>query len=205
PFEAYYTGLFPATGWPRSLREVLGDLPPVVLTSRLDNDDALCVDYMERTAAAARGLSGGLAPASRAGIVITEGFIRSEIGAYAISHPCNAFTSWLERTEREDVLLTAMGINHMDAAQFGPLTQVPGPGGWLQVVHGGNVSNRIRGRRISPAALKGRLPEGALTGLTPIGPAGLLLENSLLTPLRAGRDRVVIIAKKILGRGNRPR
>lgn len=191
PFEAYYTGLFPATGWPRSLAEVLGPLPPVVLTSRLDNDDALAVDYMERTAAAARGR----VPAPRMGIVVTEGFIRSETSAYRIAHPCNAFTSWLEQTGDEDELLTAMGIMHMDAARFGPLVQVPGPGGWLQVVHGGNVSNKVRGRRVAPADLAGRVHPGALEGLVPASAAQIALENGLVTPVRAGRDRLIGLAK----------
>lgn len=200
-FEAYYTGLFPASGWPRSLVEVLGPLPPVVLTSRLDNDDALAVDYMARTRAAAEmhapALAAGPVPPTgpRVGIVLTNGFIRSPSGAYAITHDCNAFTSWLERTENPDTLMTAMGIAHMEAASAGPLVQVPGPGGWLQVVHGGNVSNKVRGRRVSPEALRERFHSGALAGLAPATSTALALENGVFSPLRNGRDRLIGLAK----------
>lgn len=200
-FEAYYTGLFPASGWPHSLVEVLGPLPPVVLTSRLDNDDALAVDYMARTRAAAEmhaaALAAGPVPPAgpRVGIVLTNGFIRSPSGAYAIAHDCNAFTSWLERTENPDTLMTAMGIAHMEAASSGPLVQVPGPGGWLQVVHGGNVSNKVRGRRVSPDTLRERFHPGALAGLAPVTSTTLALENGVLSPLRDGRDRLIGLAK----------
>lgn len=196
-FHAYYTGLFPASGWPQSLAEVLGAklgaLPPVVLTSRLDNDDALARDYMERTAAAAMGQ----VPVPRVGIVITNGYIRSATSAYRISHPANAFASWLERVDQPDGPLTAMGISHIDAADFGPLVQVPGPGGWLQVVHGGNVSNKVRGVRVSPDALASRFHPGALIGLEPASGLTLAADRLVLSPLRAGRDRLFGLARKI--------
>ncbi|MDB5661569.1 MAG: hypothetical protein JWS10_4184 [Cypionkella sp.] len=194
-FEAYYTGLFPASGWPQSLREVLGVLPPVVLTSRLDNDDALANDYMERTLQAAQGRK----PDPRIGIVITNGFIRSTSRAYTISHSCNAFTSWLERTENPNTLMTAMGIAHMDAEASGPLVQVPGEGGWLQVVHGGNVSNKVRGQRIAPDRLATRFHPGALARLEAASPGQIALENSILTPLRDGRDRLMGLARRVRG------
>lgn len=195
PFLPFYTGLFAASGWPQSLRRTLGDLPGFVLSSRLDNDDALAFDYMERTASAARqALVQGPRPdgtaIARTGIVITNGFIRSDRGAYALAHPVNAFTSWLERSDSDEALKTALGIDHMAAADEGPLVQVPGPGGWLQIVHGGNVSNKVRGRRVAPEALAGRFLPGALEGLQPVGPLALAAENAVLTPLRGLRDRL---------------
>jgi hypothetical protein len=187
-FHAYYTGLFAASGWPASLDEVLGGLPPWLLTSRLDNDDALATDYMARTyAAAAAELAAGRA-GPRTGIVITAGFIRAGARAYAIRHPSNAFTSWLEHTEGGRIPRTNLGIAHIEAASHGPLVQVPGPGGWLQVVHGANVSNKVRGRRVAPAALAGRLPPGATEGLAPVGALRLAAENALIAPLRDARD-----------------
>lgn len=199
PFHAYYTGLFPASGWPRSLREVLGPLPPLVLTSRLDNDDALAADYMERTATAARLAMPRADREGRIGIVITNGFIRSARGVYAMHHETNAFTSWLERSGSDTELMTALGISHMKAAEMGALVQVPGPGAWLQVVHGGNVSNKVRGRRVSPALLAGKFHPGALEGLTPAGAPALLLENGVLSPLRDARDQLASLTRRLRG------
>ncbi|MHC0055479.1 glycosyltransferase [Actibacterium sp. D379-3] len=201
PFRAYYTGLFPAEGWPRSLTEELGPLPDHVLTSRLDNDDALAVDYMARTRAAAQAhlaAAPALPLTRRAGIVITNGFIRSDSRCYRISHPCNAFTSWLESTADPSALKSAMGIAHMDAATQGGLVQVPGPGGWLQVVHGGNVSNKVRGLRMRPEQMQGRfLHPGALEGLEPAGSLSVALENAVVAPVRNGRDNLLGMVRQL--------
>lgn len=195
PFVPYYTGLFPASGWPASLAEVLGGLPPRLLTSRLDNDDSLAVDYMERTRAAT-----GAAPAApRTGIAITQGFIRAGDRAYAMGHPHNAFISWLEETGSRPPK-TALGIVHIDAAAEGPVVQVPGPGGWLQVVHGGNVSNRVRGRRVGPDRLAGRFPARALEGLEAPNRAALVGDAALF-PLRLARDAAAGLVRRARGGG----
>lgn len=199
PFTPYYTGLFPGEGWPRSVEEVLGRRAQHLLTSRLDNDDALAVDYMARTADAARGAAEKLQTVPRIGIVITNGFIRSGQALYQISHPCNAFTSWLEPGGSDlDTTRTAMGIAHMDAAQEGPLVQVPGPGGWLQVVHGGNVSNKVRGRRVAASKGQSRFPSGAVDELALIAPSRIWLENSFLAPLRGARDAAAGMRRTLL-------
>ena len=192
-FEAYYTGLFGANGWPQSIAQVLGAMPAQVLTSRLDNDDALANDYLARTAKAAQGL----APSPRIGVVLTNGFVRSSRRAYRIRHPSNAFISWLERGDLQDPVLTAMGIAHIEAARSGPLLQVPGEGGWLQVVHGGNVSNKVRGSRVSPVQLASRFHPGALTGIEAASPLALAADNFLVAPLRGARDAVFNAARSI--------
>jgi hypothetical protein len=194
PFEAYYTGLFPASGWRISLEKTLGPLPSMILTSRLDNDDALAVDYMARTRAAAADPVTGSQAWPRLGIVLSNGFIRSGSRVFALEHRSNAFISWLERTENPTEFFTAMGIRHMDAQRFGLLKQVEGSGGWLQVVHGTNVSNKVRGRRVQPSALDGRFHRGALDGLDHVTLPELLLENTLVAPLRAARDRIISAA-----------
>ena len=66
--------------------------------------------------------------------------------------------------------------------------QVPGPGGWLQIVHGGNVSNKVRGRRIAPGALAAHFLPEALAGLHPAAALSIAAENILLAPLRGLRD-----------------
>ena len=48
PFVPYFTEFFQAEGWPRSLREPLGQPTPWLLTTRFDSDDALAVDHAAR-------------------------------------------------------------------------------------------------------------------------------------------------------------
>ena len=82
-------------------------------------------------------------------------------------------------------------------AVSGPLVQVPGPGGWLQVVHGGNVSNKVRGQRVSPEALASRFHAGALGGLDPASALTLAADRLVLSPVRAGRDRLFGLARRL--------
>ena len=91
----------------------------------------------------------------RAAFNLTNGYVFDGRRAYAHAHPSNAFASLLEPW---DTARTVSDVQHMDLAAAGPVVQVDGPGGWLQVVHGGNVSNKIRGRRVPPAELAGRFP-----------------------------------------------
>jgi hypothetical protein len=194
PFTPYYTPLFPADGWPRSLRETLPAPRPWLLTTRLDNDDGLAVDFVARLHAAVRTAG---AP-ERGSFNFTNGFIMEGPRLYALAHPSNAFGSWLEPWD--DAMRTAPSIHHMHMAEHGPVTQIDGPGAWLQVVHGGNVSNRVRGRRVGLREAQGRFPPAPIAQLRPAGRAEMLLENLALAPLRANRDRAASLARKVLNR-----
>lgn len=196
PFTPYFTGLFPASGWPRSLHELMpeAERTPWLLTSRLDNDDALARDYVARLHAALARLD----IPERMTFNFTEGFVLSNGRLYAHRHDSNAFASWLEPFAPD--ALTAMGIRHMHFADHGPVAQIDGRGAWLQVVHEENVSNRVRGRRVSPEAGRERFPERIMGELTPVGRIEAALENAVLTPLRDARDAGVGLARLLLRR-----
>lgn len=182
PFTPYFTPLFQAEGWPRSVRETIGQAVPLLLTTRLDNDDGLAVDYVARMQAAVAASDGG-APCA---FNFTEGFLLQGDRLYAHSHRSNAFASVLEAWA--DGPLTAPGIEHMRLAERGAVRQIDGPGAWLQVVHGGNVSNRVRGRRVPPATAAERFPIAATGPLSPVSPLALGVENVVMGPVRALRD-----------------
>jgi hypothetical protein len=183
-FHAYFTGLFPGSGWARSVREVLGIDSGLLLTTRLDNDDALASDFVERLHAAV--VAGGLAPGSWN---FTNGFVVGSSRAYALAHPANAFFSWLEPAG--PAMRTAPSIMHLDIADHGPVFQIAGPGAWAQMVHGGNVSNKLRGRLVEPAALSARFPPAVTQALAPVSPGTLFLERALAEPARRLRDTVL--------------
>lgn len=185
PFTPYFTEFFPGEGWPRSLRETLGQTTPWLLTTRFDSDDALSMDHVARLQAAVSRER----PTGRVSFNLTEGIVIGDGRVYAHSHPCNAFASWFEPWD--DQARTCMSINHMRMAEFGPILQVDGPAAWLQVVHGGNVSNKVRGRRVGAEALRGRFPEGVAGELKPTSVPEMALENLVLTPLRSARDGLV--------------
>ena len=134
PFEPYFTGLFPGEGWARSINERFARDTPLVLTTRLDNDDALASDFSTRLHAAVT--EAGAAP----GIYnFTNGYVLGGGALYRFSHAANPFFSCLKPWD--DAPVTAPSIHHLNIARQGPVRQIGGEGAWMQVVHDGNVSN----------------------------------------------------------------
>lgn len=195
-FHPYFTPIFPGERWGISVREILGaggGAVPWLLSTRLDNDDGLAVDFVARVQAAVAGFG---AP-RRAAFNVTNGYVFDGRRAYALAHPSNAFASLLEPWE---AARTVSDVQHMRLAEQGPVVQVAGPGGWLQVVHGGNVSNKIRGRRVPPSELAGRFPPGIDLG-APASAAAIAAENLLLAPLRGARDRAAGLVRRLRRHG----
>ncbi|EBA14563.1 hypothetical protein RSK20926_01172 [Roseobacter sp. SK209-2-6] len=182
PFIPYYTGLFAAEGWNRSIGEVLPDRTEFLLTTRLDNDDALASDYIERVQQAAQQ------QVQQAPLCLnfSRGYIRTDKALYEMTHPSNAFFTRLCPWNED--MRTAMSIQHMTIKDHGAVVQLEAPGAWLQVVHGGNVSNKVRGRRIPADNMDAPFAPGLLDGIPAVSAIQLLLENISLAALRNLRD-----------------
>jgi hypothetical protein len=116
---------------------------------------------------------------------------------YRLAHPSNAFFSVL--TPYDTDVVTAPSILHLELSRHGPVTQIEGPGAWLQIVHGGNVSNKIRGTRIAPETMAERFPAGVAAGLRPVSSIALAAENLVPGSLRAARDVVLSIRRRLHG------
>ncbi|MDO9640866.1 MAG: glycosyltransferase [Pseudotabrizicola sp.] len=186
PFHAYYTPLFRSEGWNRSLRETYPLQEKLLLTTRLDNDDALPVDFTDRLQAAVR------ANQFRPGAYnFRNGLIRQGDALYAIDHPKNAFFSRLEPVE--GALCPAPAIQHMQLDTYGPIHQIDGAPGWLQIVHETNVSNKVRGNRVAPDPYLHLFPPQVMEGLSHPSSFEIMAQNFIQTPLWSLRDRMVEI------------
>lgn len=148
-----------------------------LLTTNLDNDDGLAVDFCARLAA--------VGPAHpRFALYATRGLVLSPQGLYLLRDRHNAFCSVREGWDHP---VTSWSEYHNELHRVMPVVELDGAPGWLQVVHGGNVSNRVRGRLVSPAAhrpsftvpLDAREPRAA----------ELLADRTLRAPARLLRDR----------------
>ena len=189
PFVPYFSTGVSAAFWPQSLSETLPARTPWILTTRFDNDDALAVDYVARLQAAVTRQE----PPQRGSLNFPRGFVLEGGNIYALTHVANAFASWLEPWD--DHTRTAISINHLKLTRVGPVTQLDGAAAWLQVVHGGNVSNKVRGRRVPPAQAADRFPGPVLSGLRPASRLEIALENLVLTPIRSARDAAVAMVR----------
>lgn len=194
PFHALYTPLFDNGGWARAVRAVAG--PPVpgrlLVTSNLDNDDALGFDYVERV----QRVAGAHFSGSRFAVNLPDGYVLADRALYAHRHLQNAFTNLVEPDD--EAFATTMTIRHMELYDHVPVVQAEGAAGWLQVVHGGNVSNRIRGRRVGGEEALRQFPREVLGEIAEPSLPARLFEAALAAPLRALRDRAFALARRIV-------
>lgn len=124
-----------------------------LISTRLDNDDALSTDFVFRIQAAFRSQRFEF-------LNVPHGYVWHEQRVFAYAHPSNAFLTLVERNTDVQTVYCAM---HSAAHTKGTVRQLGGGPGWLQVVHGRNVSNRIRGR---PATLEELQSTYSFTALT---------------------------------------
>jgi len=123
------------------IRGVTGRAHQGLLTTNLDNDDALAADFMERVEDAATRVSG------RHAIYLSVGLIKAGGAIYRRVDRSNPFCSVREGWDNP---VTCWSDWHNLLGRSMPVLEVDGRPGWLQVIHGTNVSNRVRGRRVSP-------------------------------------------------------
>ena len=165
-----------------ALREDISAIVPdpgdVLLTTNLDNDDGLAVDFCARLAAV-------VTEQPRVALYVSRGLVLTPSGLYLLRDRHNAFCSVRESWAQP---VTSWSEYHNELHRVMPVVELDGPPGWLQVVHGGNVSNRKRGRLVRPAAHSDRfavpldVPEPSRRDLA--------LDRGALAPARAVRDRL---------------
>lgn len=161
-----------------------GDL---LLTTNLDNDDAVSVDFIERLQQAARRHPDHA-------IYLRTGLILQGDALYLRDDPENAFCSV---SERWDSPITAWRDWHNLLHDHLPVASLPGAPAWLQVIHGQNVSNRVRGVRTDAAEHRTAFP-GQLDGIADAQAGRLWLDRSVMHPLRELRDSGRSIGKRMI-------
>jgi len=110
-----------------------------LITSRLDNDDALAVRFMETVQAQFTGQDFEF-------VNFPEGHTCFQGRVYALRHPSSPFLSLVERLDTPETIRTVMCEPHQEVASRYPVRQVECGPAWLQIIHGRNVCNMVRGR-----------------------------------------------------------
>jgi len=169
------------------LRRLTGARGDVLLTTNLDNDDGLAVDFVERLQAAVSGTA-------RQAIYLTHGLILCDRRVYLRTDRHNAFCSVAETW---DAPVTAWADWHNRLGLAMPVKEVAGPPAWLQVVHGRNVSNSVHGRLLSPSPLTHLFPS-ALPGLGEPTARQMFVGNVIAGPLRAVKAALRTALKGVL-------
>jgi hypothetical protein len=159
------------------IAKAVPDQGDILITTNLDNDDGLAVDFSERITAVE-------VPDPRAVVYVTRGLIKSAQGVFLRIDRRNAFCSVREPWNSAT---TAWAEYHNEFPRVMPVVELDGPPGWLQVVHGANVSNRVRGRLVAPSPHLARFA-GMLDDV-PIPSSSELARDALIhQPMRTARD-----------------
>jgi hypothetical protein len=187
-----------------SPRELVGDISDVLgggagraggelLTTNLDNDDSLAVDFAAR-------VQDAHVPALPAAVYVGDGLITSGETLYRRRDPHNAFCS--VRSGWDDPVTCWVDWHNLLPERM-PAVVLRGRPGWLQVIHGANVSNRVRGRRTRPAIHRKDFP-GLVDDLPEPGPGALVRDALVAVPARAvregGRAAAKWTVRRVLGR-----
>lgn len=170
------------------VRERSGRTQGLVATSNLDNDDGLATDFVDRV----RRLSPATGPAA---LYLVHGLILHRGKVYLRRDPDNAFSAVVDDIGSEDFLTCWAGV-HNQLESLMPALRDHGPPGWLQVVHGRNVSNRVGGSLVDPARYSVRFP-GLIQDLPALSVRDRLGDAGGV-PVRVVRDRVVRPAATVL-------
>lgn len=103
-----------------------------LITTRLDNDDAISVDFIENVQSCFHGQQGEF-------VNFCNGYILCKDKLYAAKQYANPFVSMIESTKSFQTVWCA---KHSNLPQKGKVINIETEPTWVQVVHGGNVINR---------------------------------------------------------------
>ena len=169
-------------------RQLTGARGSLLITTNLDNDDALANDFIERIQRLAR-------PGETRALFLERGLICCGGRAYLRRDRDNAFCSVAEPWSAEP--RTAWRDWHTMLRNHMPVISSAGPPAWLQVVHGENVSNRVRGRLTDPSRHQALFP-GLIDSLPRPRAGAVAVDLLVAAPLRKVRDGLRGVAKQAL-------
>ena len=127
---------------PLVVRPYLDAGPQTLITTRLDNDDGLARDYVAKVQRQA--LTG-----ERLVLQFPAGYVWHNDRIYLDRQEHNAFTTLVEPLPQGSAseFNTIYKGSHSDIGRLGRVVDVDDEPSWLQVIHGSNLENYVRGRR----------------------------------------------------------
>ena len=162
---------------PHDIDRLRDDKAGWLLTTTLDNDDGLHREFVQQLQASVR-------PTERTVYNYERGLVYFRGRLYLRSDASSPFASFLEPFEQ---VRTIWAEQHIHLERLGPVCQLDAPPMWLQVIHDDNVTNRIRGERVS----RDRALEGFAINEQAVLPETewqLLLDRAVVRQVRSARE-----------------
>lgn len=173
---------------------LLGRRADYLLTTNLDNDDGLARDFVERLQ------KQPLTPDATV-LYFSDGLVLASGRVYRRLDRRNAFPSLRERWH---LPVTVWVDWHNRLQHHARVVEVRGDPAWLQVVHGSNVSNRVRGH-LDDASRYRKLFGQVLDPVEAPRGSDLVVDRFVRWPVRMARDYAIAGAKAVALRSLGPR
>jgi hypothetical protein len=124
------------------VRPYLDGSAQTLITTRIDNDDGLCRNYIEKV----RRFE---STTERVVVQFPVGFVWHRDRIYLDRQEHNAFTTLIEPLPAgsDSEFFTIYKGSHSEIQRLGRVIDADDEPGWLQVIHGTNLENYVRGRR----------------------------------------------------------
>lgn len=149
--EALGAGLFTCVYVPSWSPEVVSrtvaevSSAPYLITTRIDSDDAVATQFVADVQA-----QFAHQPALYVNLLCGVQVERTG-ELYRYDEPSNPFISYIEqRVPSEPPRTVFFSLRHVWSRHFADLLNVVGPPRWMEVIHGTNLSNGVRGLRVRP-------------------------------------------------------
>ncbi|MEY3703430.1 MAG: hypothetical protein RLZZ561_1050 [Pseudomonadota bacterium] len=189
PFTALFRDALPLEDVRADVSAQLPNGKGRVLTTRLDNDDALARDFVARVQDA-----GAMHPTGTA-LNFPNGFSWRKGWVYAARDQSSPFASVVEDAVE---FQTIWARPHAVLGEAFRLIQIEDGPAWLQVIHGDNVTNRIKGRQRPGSVLGDRFTIEPGANMPLPGPFAVLAETLIHYPLRHMREGAIRGVKPFL-------
>ncbi|MHC9045972.1 glycosyltransferase [Microbacterium saperdae] len=122
---------------------------PYLITTRIDSDDAVARQFVA-------DVQSHFDDQESLYINLLSGVQVERSGeVYRYDEPSNPFISYIEKRVKTALPRTVFqNLSHGRSREFGDLLNVVGPPRWMQIIHGSNIANGVRGLRVRPEAFE---------------------------------------------------
>lgn len=136
----YVSNMSPSQAYKQAIVEFSTPGVSHIITTRLDNDDAICKTFIEKVHGVFRGQEFEF-------VSFPYGACLNNGKVYSFKYYNNPFISLIEKVDQSEEynLKTVISINHINLPESA--VEIKQKIAWLQIVHGNNVTNRTRGIR----------------------------------------------------------
>jgi hypothetical protein len=142
-----FTPVFVSSWSPLIAQQAVAEVSssPYLITTRIDSDDAIARQFVA-------DVQSHFAHQESLYINLLCGVQVERTGeVYRYDEPSNPFISYVEKRAPSELPRTVFfTLRHSDCRWYADLLNVVGPPRWMQIIHGSNIANCVRGPRARP-------------------------------------------------------